>query len=79
MTATIHGPSIQALLWMVYGADVKLNFMLKAIQKEVKGNKKDMQILECLDHLKSQHCQWSMFNSTTMHIRMCQFPLSFCP
>jgi len=82
MTATIHGPPIQAPSQVVRWADVKLNFVLKAIWKKVKGNEENlptgMQILEHLDHLKSQH-HWSMFNSTNVCVRMCQFSLSFCP
>ena len=77
-----HGPPIQAPSQVVRGADVKLDFVLKAIRKEAEGDEENLpmsiQILERLDHLKSQHCR-SMFNSTTIRVRMCQFPLSFCP
>ena len=81
ITSTVHGPPIQALQ-VVRGADVKLDFVLKVTRKEAKVDKKNLpmsiQILEHLNHLKSQHCR-SMFNSTTVHVHMCQFPLSFCP
>jgi len=73
---------MKAPLQVVRGADVKLDFVLKAIRKEAKGDKENlpigMQILGRLDHLKSQRCRF-MFNSATVHVRMCQFPLSFCP
>jgi len=64
------------------GANVKLDFVLKAIRKEAEGDEENLsmgvQILGCLDHLKSQRCRF-MFNSATVHVRMCAFPLSFCP
>jgi len=81
MTSAVHGPPIQ-VLQVVRGADVKLDFVLKATWKEAEVDEKNLpmsiQILERLNHLKSQHRQ-SMFNSTTVHVCMCQFPLSFCP
>ena len=79
MTSTVHGPPIQAPSQVVRGADVKLDFVLKAIRKGAEGDEENLpmsiQILERLDHLKSQHR--SMFNSTTVRVHMCQFPLSF--
>jgi len=82
MTATVHGLPIQALSQVVHWADVKLDFVLKAIWKKVKGNKENlpmgMRILEHLNHLKSRH-RWSMFNSTNVRVRLYQFLPSFCP
>jgi len=83
MTASAHGPPIQAPSQVAQGVDVKLNFVLRATWRKVKTIEKnfpvDMQILQCLDrdHLKSQHCR-STSNSTNMRVRMCQFPLSPC-
>jgi len=82
MTATVHGPPIQAPSQVAGWADVKLDSVLKAIWKKVKGNEANlpmgMRILEHLDHLKSQHRR-STFNSTNVRVRMCQFSPSFCP
>jgi len=36
MTATVHGPPIRAPSQVARGADVMLDFVLKAIRKEVK-------------------------------------------
>ena len=73
---------MKALSQVARGAGVKLDFVLKAIRKEAKGDEENLsmgvQILGCLNHLKSQ-CYRFMFNSATVHVRMCQFPLSFCP
>jgi len=81
MTASAHGPPIQAPSQVARGVDVKLDFVLRATWKDVKGIEKnlpvDMQTLQCLDHLKSQHRR-SMSNSTNIRVRMCQFPRSFC-
>ena len=81
MTAPVHGPPIQGPSQVARGVGVKLNFVLRATWKRVKGIEKnfpvDMQILQCLDHLKSQHRRFTS-NSTNMRVRMCQFPLSFC-
>jgi len=82
MTASAHSPPIQAPSQVARGADVKLDFVLKAIWKKVKGNEENllmgMQILEHLDHLKSQHRR-STFNLTNVRVRLYQFSLSFCP
>jgi len=84
MTATVHGPPIQAPSQVAGWVDVKVNFVLKAIWKKVKGNEANLpmgmriNILEHLEHLKSQHRR-SMFNSTNVRVRMCQFSPSFCP
>jgi len=82
MTASAHSPPIQAPSQVARGADVKLDFVLKAIWKKVKGNEENlpmgMRILEHLEHLKSQHRR-SMFNSTNVCVRMWQFSPSFCP
>ena len=81
MTATVHGPPIQAPSQVARGADVKLDFVLKAIRKEVKVDEENlpmgMQILERLDHLKSQHRR-SMFDSTNVcaHVPIPTFILS---
>jgi len=82
MTATVHGLPIQGLSQVARWADVKLDFVLKAIWKKVKGNEENlpmgMQILEHLNHLKSQHRR-STFNSTNVRVRLYQFSPSFCP
>ena len=82
MIATVHGPPIQAPSQVARGADVNVDFVPTAIRKEVRRDEENLpmsiQILERLDHLKSQHRR-SMFDSTNVCVRMCQFPLSFCP
>ena len=86
MAASAHGSLIQGPSQVARGVDVKLNFVLRATWncwKRVKGIEKnfpvDMQVLQCLDHLKSQHGR-STSNSTNMRVRMGmgQFPFSSC-
>jgi len=42
MMASAHGPPIQALSQVARGADVKLNSVLRATWKKVKGNEENL-------------------------------------